>query len=82
MSVGREPRGALTSASVFVDHRLAPAFYFVAFYYHGGRPVANSLRVDVQAGACEGKVTRRAGEGQERTRRTPRLTPLRPCSWS
>lgn len=56
VSVGREPRGALTSASVFVDHRLAPAFYFVAFYYHGGRPVANSLRVDVQAGACEGKL--------------------------
>lgn len=56
VSVGREPRGALTSASVFVDHRLAPAFYFVAFYYHGGLPVANSLRVDVQAGACEGKL--------------------------
>ncbi|KAK1327491.1 LOW QUALITY PROTEIN: hypothetical protein QTO34_012993 [Cnephaeus nilssonii] len=38
VSVGREPRGALTSVSVFVDHRLAPAFYFVAFYYHGGLP--------------------------------------------
>lgn len=47
----------MTSVSVFVDHHLAPSFYFVAFYYHGGRPVANSLRVDVQAGACEGKVT-------------------------
>ncbi|EPQ03716.1 Complement C4-A [Myotis brandtii] len=56
VSVGREPRGALTSVSVFVTHRLAPSFYFVAFYYHGGLPVANSLRVDVQAGACEGKL--------------------------
>nr|KAF6276552.1 hypothetical protein mMyoMyo1_001853 [Myotis myotis] len=56
VSVGREPRGALTSVSVFVNHRLAPSFYFVAFYYHGGLPVANSLRVDVQAGACEGKL--------------------------
>lgn len=63
VSVGREPRGALTSVSVFVDHRLAPAFYFVAFYYHGGLPVANSLRVDVQAGACEGKVTHGGGGG-------------------
>lgn len=56
MSVSREPRTALTSVSVLVDHRLAPSFYFVAFYYHGGLPVANSLRVDVQAGACEGKL--------------------------
>lgn len=47
----------MTSVSVFVDHHLAPSFYFVAFYYHEGLPVANSLRVDVQAGACEGKVT-------------------------
>ncbi|XP_036104309.1 complement C4-B-like [Molossus molossus] len=56
MSVSREPRRALTSVSVHVDYRLAPSFYFVAFYYHRGLPVANSLRVDVQAGACEGKL--------------------------
>ncbi|XP_016070839.1 PREDICTED: complement C4-A-like isoform X2 [Miniopterus natalensis] len=56
MSVGREPRSALTSVSVFVNHHLAPSFYFVAFYYHGGVPVANSLRVFVQAGTCEGKL--------------------------
>ncbi|PNJ01477.1 hypothetical protein CR201_G0056055, partial [Pongo abelii] len=53
--MNREPKRTLTSVSVFVDHHLAPAFYFVAFYYHGDHPVANSLRVDVQAGACEGK---------------------------
>uniref|UniRef100_A0A2K5CNK3 Uncharacterized protein n=1 Tax=Aotus nancymaae TaxID=37293 RepID=A0A2K5CNK3_AOTNA len=52
----QEPRRHLTSVSVFVDHHLAPSFYFVAFYYHGDHPVANSLRVDVQAGACEGKL--------------------------
>lgn len=57
VSVNRERRRTLTSVSVFVNHHLAPSFYFVAFYYHGGLPVANSLRVDVQAGACEGKVT-------------------------
>lgn len=57
VSVNRENRRALTSVSVFVDHRLAPSFYFVAFYYHRGLPVANSLRVDVQAEACEGKVS-------------------------
>lgn len=56
ISVNREPRKTLTSVSVFVDHHLAPSFYFVAFYYHRGLPVANSLRVDVQAKACEGKV--------------------------
>ncbi|XP_015342973.1 complement C4-A [Marmota marmota marmota] len=56
VSVNREDRRALTSVSVFVDHRLAPSFYFVAFYYHRGLPVANSLRVDVQAEACEGKL--------------------------
>lgn len=56
VSVNQEPRKTVTSVSVFVDHHLAPSFYFVAFYYHGGRPVANSLRVDVQAGACEGKL--------------------------
>lgn len=57
MSVNREPRRELTSISVFVDHHLVPSFYLVAFYYHGGIPVANSLRVEVQPGACEGKVT-------------------------
>lgn len=57
VSVHREPKTHLTSISVFVDHRLVPSFHLVAFYYHGGVPVANSLRVDVQAGGCEGKVT-------------------------
>lgn len=57
VSVNREPRKTLTSVSVFVDHHLAPSFYFVAFYYHRGLPVANSLQVDVQPKACEGKVT-------------------------
>uniref|UniRef100_A0A452U7Z2 Complement C4A (Rodgers blood group) n=1 Tax=Ursus maritimus TaxID=29073 RepID=A0A452U7Z2_URSMA len=56
VSVTREPRTDLTSVSVFVDHHLVPSFYLVAFYYHGGVPVANSLRVDVQPGACEGKL--------------------------
>lgn len=78
VSVGREPRGALTSVSVLVNHRLAPSFYFVAFYYHGGLPVANSLRVDVQAGACEGKVTIEVGEaGRDEKKRSP-LTPPPP----
>ncbi|XP_008573236.1 PREDICTED: complement C4-A isoform X2 [Galeopterus variegatus] len=56
VSMNREPRRSVTSVSLFVDHRLVPSFYFVAFYYHNGFPVANSLRVDVQAGACEGKL--------------------------
>ncbi|XP_006896221.1 PREDICTED: complement C4-A isoform X1 [Elephantulus edwardii] len=56
MSLNREPRRTVTTVSVFVDHHLAPSFYFVAFYYHGSTLVANSLRVDVQAGACEGKL--------------------------
>lgn len=56
VSMNQEPKRTVTSVSVFVDHHLAPAFYFVAYYYHGGVPVANSLRVDVQAGNCEGKV--------------------------
>ncbi|KAM5262478.1 complement C4-A-like isoform 2-T2 [Ctenodactylus gundi] len=54
--VSREPRSSVTSVSVFVGYHLAPSFYFVAFYYHQGLPVANSVRVDVQAGACEGKL--------------------------
>lgn len=57
VSMIREARTDLTSVSVFVNHNLVPSFYFVAFYYHGDVPVANSLRVDVQAGDCEGKVT-------------------------
>ncbi|KAJ1068641.1 hypothetical protein K5549_011594 [Capra hircus] len=56
VSVHREPKTHLTSISVFVDHRLVPSFHLVAFYYHGGVPVANSLRVDVQAGDCGGKL--------------------------
>ncbi|XP_007949517.1 complement C4-A [Orycteropus afer afer] len=56
VSLNREPRMTLTSVSVFVDHRLAPFFHFVAFYYHKGVLIANSLRVDVQSGACEGKL--------------------------
>ncbi|KAM7229325.1 hypothetical protein CapIbe_019441 [Capra ibex] len=56
VSVHREPKTHLTSISVFVDHRLVPSFHLVAFYYHGGVPVANSLRVDVQAGDCGGKM--------------------------
>ncbi|XP_003789097.1 complement C4-A [Otolemur garnettii] len=56
VSMNREPRRTLTTVSVFVDHNLAPSFYVVAFYYHRGLPVANSLRVDIQAGACEGKL--------------------------
>ncbi|XFG13084.1 hypothetical protein AB1E19_016708 [Capra hircus] len=56
VSVHREPKTHLTSISVFVDHRLVASFHLVAFYYHGGVPVANSLRVDVQAGDCGGKL--------------------------
>ncbi|KAM6185427.1 complement C4-A-like isoform 2-T2 [Rhynchocyon petersi] len=56
LSFGQERRTTVTTVSVFVDHRLAPSFYFVAFYHHGDNLVANSLRVDVQAGACEGKL--------------------------
>ncbi|EHB16087.1 Complement C4-A [Heterocephalus glaber] len=56
VSVGREPRTTVTSISVLVDHRLTPSFYFVAFYYHQGHPVANSLRVNIEAGTCEGKL--------------------------
>uniref|UniRef100_A0A8B9YYP7 Complement C4 gamma chain n=1 Tax=Bos mutus grunniens TaxID=30521 RepID=A0A8B9YYP7_BOSMU len=60
VSVHREPRSHLTSISVFVDHHLVPSFHLVAFYYHGGVPVANSLRVDVQAGdgVCVSKAYR------------------------
>lgn len=56
MTLGREPRGSVTSISVLVDHHLAPSFYFVAYYYHQGLPVANSLLINVQPGVCEGKL--------------------------
>lgn len=56
LSVHRVPRQSLTSVSLTVGHDMAPSFYFVAFYYHKGHPVANSLRVTVQAAACEGQL--------------------------
>uniref|UniRef100_A0ABK0LA54 Complement C4A n=1 Tax=Rattus norvegicus TaxID=10116 RepID=A0ABK0LA54_RAT len=56
MAMSREPRRALTSISVLVDHHLAPSFYFVAYFYHQGLPVANSLLINVQPGDCEGKL--------------------------
>lgn len=56
LSMKREPYRTLTSISVPVTHDMAPSFYFVAFYYHKGLPVANSLRVNIQTGACEGQV--------------------------
>lgn len=61
VAASREPRRTLTSVSVFVDHRLAPSFYFVAYFYHQGFPVANSLLINVQPGDCEGKVTAAGG---------------------
>lgn len=57
MAMSREPRKTLTSISVLVDHQLAPSFYFVAYFYHQGLPVANSLLINIQPGDCEGKVT-------------------------
>lgn len=63
--MNREPRRTLTSVSVLVDHRLAPSFYFVAFYYHRGRPVANSVKVDVQADSCEGKLELNLGNPRD-----------------
>ncbi|XP_051009525.1 complement C4 [Acomys russatus] len=56
MAVSREPVSTVTSISVFVDHRLAPSFYVVAYFYHQGLPVANSLLINVQPGDCEGKL--------------------------
>lgn len=56
VAASREPRSTVTSVSVFVDHRLAPSFYFVAYFYHQGLPVANSLLINVQPGDCEGKL--------------------------
>ncbi|XP_004695212.1 PREDICTED: complement C4-B [Condylura cristata] len=64
MKVNREPRRTLTSVSIFVDHDLAPSFYFVAYFYHRGLPVANSLRVDVQTVDCEGKVELKVDENK------------------
>ena len=57
MAMGREPRKTVTSVSVLVDHQLAPSFYFVAYFYHQGHPVANSLLINIQPRDCEGKVT-------------------------
>ncbi|XP_075835588.1 complement C4 isoform X1 [Microtus pennsylvanicus] len=54
--MNREPRRTLTSVSVLVDHRLAPSFYVVAYFYHQGLPVANSLLIHVQPGDCEGQL--------------------------
>lgn len=56
VAMSREPRRTLTSVSVLVDHRLAPSFYIVAYFYHQGLPVANSLLINVQPGDCEGKL--------------------------
>lgn len=57
VAMSREPRRTLTSISVLVDHHLAPSFYFVAYFYHQGLPVANSLLIHIQPGDCEGQVT-------------------------
>lgn len=65
VSMNQVPKRTVTSVSVFVDHHLAPAFYFVAYYYHGGLLVANSLRVDVQAGDCEGKLELKVDDRKE-----------------
>ncbi|XP_043819332.1 complement C4-A-like [Dromiciops gliroides] len=56
ISVHRVAKGTVTSISVPVTSQLVPSFRLVAFYYHNGLPVANSLKVDVQAGDCEGKL--------------------------
>ena len=56
MAMGREPRKTVTSVSVLVDHQLAPSFYFVAYFYHQGHPVANSLLINIQSRDCEGKL--------------------------
>lgn len=57
MAMRRERRTALTAISVLVEHHLAPSFYVVAYFYHQGLPVANSLLINIQPGDCEGKVT-------------------------
>uniref|UniRef100_A0A4X2M0M4 Anaphylatoxin-like domain-containing protein n=1 Tax=Vombatus ursinus TaxID=29139 RepID=A0A4X2M0M4_VOMUR len=56
ISMHRVAKGSVTSISVPVTAQLVPSFRLVAFYYHNGLPVANSLKVDVQAGDCEGKL--------------------------
>ncbi|XP_068929376.1 complement C4-A-like [Petaurus breviceps papuanus] len=56
ISMNRVEKRAVTSISVLVTSQLVPSFRIVAFYYHNDLPVANSLKVDVQAGDCEGKL--------------------------
>uniref|UniRef100_A0AAQ4VMX2 Complement C4-A n=1 Tax=Mus musculus TaxID=10090 RepID=CO4A_MOUSE len=56
MAMSREARRTVTSVSVLVDHQLAPSFYFVAYFYHQGHPVANSLLINIQPRDCEGKL--------------------------
>ncbi|CAH6790074.1 complement C4-A [Phodopus roborovskii] len=56
VAMNREPRRTLTSISVLVDHHLVPSFYVVAYYFHQGHLVANSLLINVQPGDCEGKL--------------------------
>nr|FAA01197.1 TPA: complement C4 isoform-B [Notamacropus eugenii] len=56
ISMQRVARVAVTSISIPVTFQLVPSFRVVAFYYHNGLPVANSLKVDVQVGNCEGKL--------------------------
>lgn len=56
MAMRRERRTALTAISVLVEHHLAPSFYVVAYFYHQGLPVANSLLINIQPGDCEGKL--------------------------
>ncbi|XP_004711864.1 complement C4-A [Echinops telfairi] len=65
VALHQEPRSTVTSISIFVDHHLAPSFQVVAFYYHKDTLVANSLRVDVQAGACEGKLELKVDTAKE-----------------
>ncbi|XP_007483637.1 complement C4 [Monodelphis domestica] len=66
VSVHRVARGTLTSISVPVTSKIVPSFRLVAFYYHNGQPVANSLKVDVQTGDCEGKLELRVDEAELR----------------
>ncbi|XP_044529852.1 complement C4-A isoform X2 [Gracilinanus agilis] len=66
ISVHRVAKGALTSISVPVTSQIVPSFRLVAFYYHDGQPVANSLKVDVQAGDCEGKLELKVDEAELR----------------
>ncbi|XP_051852199.1 complement C4-like [Antechinus flavipes] len=65
-SVHRVVKGAVTSISVPVTSHLVPSFRVIAFYYHNGLPVANSLKVDVQVGDCEGKLEMKVERGDLR----------------